>query len=466
MSKEVFTVEKLESYRNDPRIIEALGGRVLLNYDEYMEWNELPEIKTTSRTDLSESQRRRRMDARGIAFSYFYEMAESVCENKIARSYSQKAMARLPKHNYDLLVILEKDYLDVKRRAAETTTSTGAYNKLRCILGFIILEQGECRERSEAYTVNLICTRTFRLPPKNGKLSANPRPFEKSKAAILLGAYMCCTKGIQYYGLLEVAGGYNNLSGFFSYSKMGFVKDSSLINDNCFPSCDNLPMSVRLADYTNDQIIDYASGKQKLKNIRDDTGLIKLIPEEGNAGQKTAQASTAFFVNMLFQLPYYLNGTYEYDSILDKEQIIILKALESEYKKHPKDTKEVFFANKLNEFKMHSIIDFNAHAKIPRRTPSPKEEEEAGDPANPDQLKKQIGQSIKQKTTIIERLSTLFGRRSSTQQTNPLAVRPPSRSSPSRTEKVRVRPPSRSRTAKVIGDVSERMSKMAVPRMF
>jgi len=466
MSKEVFTIEKLDPYRNDPRIIEALNGRVLLNYEEYIIWNELPEIKTTfrevkvddakKRTDAHEE---RVMNARLIAMDYLYELSESVCESKIGKSYGRSAIENLHNYNFDLLVILEKNYLEVKEKATKTRTKVGAYNKLRCILGFIIIEQGECRERSNSYTVNLICTRTFLPPPMNKKLSVNSKPFIKAKAAILLGAYMCCIRDIQYYGLLELASGYKNLNGFFSYSKLGFVKDSMLLNENCFNSFINLPMSVRIGDYTDDQIIGFASGKQKLKNIKDDTGLIKLIPEEGNAKQKTAQATIALFTNILFQLPYYLEGHLKYEPQYDKEELLVLKTIESEYKENQNVSKEIFFTNRLNNFiTIHKFI-FDMAAKNPNRIPSPKEEDAAGEEANPDSVSAQVTKSIKKRTTIMETMSRFFRGQRNQEQTNPLALR--LRSS---TEKNRIRPASRSRTAKMFGNISKQMSRWLLNR--
>jgi hypothetical protein len=98
-------------------------------------------------------------------------------------------------------------------------------------------------------------------------------------------------------------------------------------------------------------------------------------------------------------------------------------------------------------------------AKNPNRIPSPKEEDAAGEEANPDSVSAQVTKSIKKRTTIMETMSRFFRGQRNQEQTNPLAVR--LRSS---TEKNRIRPASRSRTAKMFGNISKQMSRWLLNR--
>ena len=182
------------------------------------------------------------------------------------------------------------------------------------------------------YTINLICSRSKVEYKKYGRRVANR---ERLRAAILLGAYMyCAKKRDQDIGLLELADGYKNVSGFFSYSKMGFVKDLSLFGRRCFRDHANLPMSVRLDRYTYDNIIDYASGEQKLTYIQDDEGLIDLVPR--GPKQQEIQKTFAVFCNLSYQIAYIMNHEHNLDPALDKMEIsILMEFADQMYNRNP-----------------------------------------------------------------------------------------------------------------------------------
>jgi hypothetical protein len=146
--------------------------------------------------------------------------------------------------------------------------------KFDAICGFIITEQGECNTKPLVYSINLICA------------SAG------IKSLLMLGAYLFCIKNSPHVvqeGILELAWGYINMSGFISYTKMGFDKDLTM---DCLSPIDNLPMTVNIDRLTNDTIIHRACGqyRREVENItEDDSGLyniasapVKLSPSQRN----------------------------------------------------------------------------------------------------------------------------------------------------------------------------------------
>lgn len=101
------------------------------------------------------------------------------------------------------------------------------------ILGFMIVQKGECKRFSDLYCVNLICARSDR---------------GKGTGAILIALYLYCIYNnsaiADKIGLLELANSYINVGGLCLYSKFGFEYDSSLHGDDCFSDHNNLPMLV------------------------------------------------------------------------------------------------------------------------------------------------------------------------------------------------------------------------------
>jgi hypothetical protein len=171
----------------------------------------------------------------------------------------------------------------------------------------------------------LICTRSKTDFKQYSYDAINKVPRERSKAAILLGAYLYCGKVYgQTHGILELADGYTNISGFFAYSKQGFVKDVSLFGSNCFPSYENLPMSVDLSKYSYPQIITNAVGGLKSEDIQDDTGIIKMVPKSKK--QVELQKGAALLCCLLYKIPFILEYKCHLDPSFpsDKQQITIL----------------------------------------------------------------------------------------------------------------------------------------------
>jgi hypothetical protein len=309
MQKEVFINEHLDAYRNDDKIKKALGGRILLNHDEFVKWYSPPKIKMSERIATRGINRQPSVEKVETVSNAILElMAESVCEKKIGREYGINAVRRLKNSQFDILVLVESNYQSIKAAEGRTKTKTAANKKLHSVLGFIIVEKGECKRLPNAYSVNLICVRS------------EIKSKEKPKGALLLGAYLYCIKKIgQRHGLLELAGGYKNVAGFFAYSKMGFVKNTTLFDARCFTDIGNLPMSIDIAEYKYTDFIDYASGHRKFTNFRDDTGFLDIVPEKGNQAQQNMQIEIARYCNLIYQMPFIYAGHYRLESTKDQD---------------------------------------------------------------------------------------------------------------------------------------------------
>lgn len=342
--KEVFTNENLDDYRNNIKIMNALNGAKLLTHDEFMSWYSPPEIKMSTRKPPVLTRQKSIEKVQQISNAILNDMSEVVCEKKIGENYGKLAIKRLNMSHFDILVAVAPDYDKIKKEEITTKTSTALKKKMRHILGFIIVEKGECKKLPNVYSINLICSKSA-LDYKVYKKSINER--NRIKGSILLGAYIHCIKKIkQPIGILELANGYKNINGFFSYSRMGFVKDLSLFTPyyeqatilrekgieselRCFNDYSCLPMSIMVDDYTYEQNINYASGKEKLENIADDTGFINLIPTSQR--QREIQKLIATYCNLLYQFEYALKGNY---SITNEQEIDILTWFEIDFYNH------------------------------------------------------------------------------------------------------------------------------------
>jgi len=148
--------------------------------------------------------------------------------------------------------------------------------KLDSIIGFIIVEKNMCVKYSDAYGINLICSRSG-VEPGIGSLLmglylytivSHPKSLPSSKTTSLT-TYPSGKATIRYelignedevssqvpvfttndvlipvqhVGILELAGGYKNVPGLCLYEKFGFKYDPLLLKKNCFSDVENLQM--------------------------------------------------------------------------------------------------------------------------------------------------------------------------------------------------------------------------------
>ena len=239
----------LDTYRNDDIIQGLLNNNfVLLNLEEFLDWYEPDESRQNPHRAAAAQnpfapttiRRQASYDEKLVKARNILPKLASLCRG-IGLVYGQQAVTNLLDKNasFDLLVALQADYESVNRIGR---TETVSQRKLEKVVAFIIVELGECIKKPNTISVNLIC----------GKSS-----IPQFKASILLGAYLYCIKKTRYdqEGILELAGGYTNPSGFMSYTKLGFNYDKTLYGVNCFDAFENLPMSVNLVKMSPETII-------------------------------------------------------------------------------------------------------------------------------------------------------------------------------------------------------------------
>ena len=279
----LFDAEILREYRSDTRIVKALGGVRLFNLDEFLGWfyNEVRvSPRTTSASRLHEVETEN-FARRQKSATVLRELANTICVDSsgrpaINRGYGIDAINNLLNRstNFDVIFAIRPAGFRSKTIAPSRNPNLHDPEKFDAICGFIITEQGECPTKPTVYSINLICA------------SAG------IKSLLMLGAYLFCIKNsphIVQEGILELAGGYTNMSGFISYTKMGFNKDLTM---DCLAPISNLPMTVNIDELTNDIIIRRASGqiRREVENItEDDSGLyniasapVKLPPSQQN----------------------------------------------------------------------------------------------------------------------------------------------------------------------------------------
>jgi surface protein len=155
------------------------------------------------------------------------------------------------------------------------------------VLGFIIAEYGECKFIPNVWSVKLICT-SPEYPTVSG--------------SVILGAMLYLLKKINArFVILELAGGYTNF-GFITYSKLGFIKNLSLLNENCFNNSGNLPMYVSLEHLTTDIIVELVNGTKKIKLTpeQDDTGFFEKYLNKDKYTDEEAEDANNKYLGLLY----------------------------------------------------------------------------------------------------------------------------------------------------------------------
>jgi len=258
-TREVFISPQLDSFIVEPTIHDYLqekGNLTILNYEEFMKWySKINESIIPTQEDI---------------ITGLVDMTTIVCKNVIGKKYAKKAINNLMSKpdSFDFIAVVTNNYKD-----PITTIEEIISVRNNTILSYIIIQKGECSVYPDEYAISLICSRKIIVPGTETTLVC--------KASILISAYLYCLKKIgKTMGLLELADGYSNLQGFYSYSRLGFEKDMTLYTIQCFDGIDNLPMSVKLIDYAESEIVSNTITTERYHDIilRDTTGLIILKP--------------------------------------------------------------------------------------------------------------------------------------------------------------------------------------------
>ena len=245
---------------------EALIGITLLNKAEFMKWmqpdvvEQSPRIKKKNKNKpkYAEGHADETDKVNEINTGILQGLASEVCSN-INEDYGMAAMDLIINDidEVDILVAV-KDFDEPIIGATETV----ANNKIKKIVGFIIVEHGECESKPNLFCVNLICV----------------KPGSRFNGKILMGAYLFCIKnsGVsEKYGILELANGYANIGGFISYMKMGFKPDLTLSNPDCFEDYNNLPMTHDTRSMSQQEIVKYATNVEEIEPV-DDSGTFQI----------------------------------------------------------------------------------------------------------------------------------------------------------------------------------------------
>lgn len=147
-----------------------------------------------------------------------------------------------------------KDYLDTSNRNLKKSFENNTYeydfigifaiditllkstNLEKNMMGFIIVQRGECIKFPDVYSINLICS-----------------PPSYRKGLILFGAYIYSlinnTSINDKRGVLELANSYFNPGGLCLYTKLGFTIQNDMYGSDCFYDYYNLPMILDIQSY-------------------------------------------------------------------------------------------------------------------------------------------------------------------------------------------------------------------------
>jgi hypothetical protein len=162
---------------------------------------------------------------------------------------------------YDFLAVFNVDITQLKLRPKNLKNN---------IIGFIIVQKGECLKYPDVYSINLICSRP-----------------QYKKGSILFGAYIYSLINnfsvMDKRGVLELANAYFNPPGLCLYSKLGFITDLTMYGSDCFVDHYNLPMILDISTYgttideQNSRLIGILNGDKSQEFARDNLCLEKSL---------------------------------------------------------------------------------------------------------------------------------------------------------------------------------------------
>jgi hypothetical protein len=229
-----------------------------------------------------------------------FDIALKTCR-QIGEQYSKNTILGVKNdEKYDIIIAIDT-----------TLPSSTDEEKLNAISGFLISKYEECKQLVGVYSVNLICTKPLQIQGK-----------------FLIGAFLyCIKKSVSKKVILELAGGYHNIAGYFLYSKMGFDKDLDLFEYNCFTDLDVLPMSANVENLTIEEIIGYTNGTLQ-RDVKDDTHLYDTGKPK-NDHQIDVQAEMAYYAQEYYKLQIAEKyGTDEFEHIIQNHGVHITDAMQ------------------------------------------------------------------------------------------------------------------------------------------
>lgn len=194
------------------------------------------------------------------------------------------------------------------------------------VTGIMIVELGECQKYPDYHTLNLICT------------------TQQGVGNIFIPLYLFCIMmrledGIstQKTGLLELAGGYQNLIGLCLYSKYNFQYDVKLYSDDengelCFSSGYNLPMGCNVETYGTGireqsiKMINICNGTEQFKKPDICLYRNKELQQLYGVLLNAHRFSSVFYgSSKLLMLTYDVDTAFDYKGLYDRVLTKVLK---------------------------------------------------------------------------------------------------------------------------------------------
>lgn len=154
------------------------------------------------------------------------------------------------------------------------------------IISLIIVQRGECFKFENAYTLKLICAKKegyFLMGMYLYSILSHPKTIKMTKD-------LAAENGdipVLHLGILEISGGYKNISGICLYTKFGFRINSKLSGRgaNCFQDDNNVAMIKRFGDAANDDTFDNVS-KDEYDVSLEKEKIVKVVNKEESGYKK------------------------------------------------------------------------------------------------------------------------------------------------------------------------------------
>jgi len=229
----------------------------------------------------------------------------------------------------------EEEYADSS--ASSDSIDDIIAHRLSGVVGFIIVELGECKTYPYGYSINLICTnskapagsgsilmglylytilshpdktdkRAITFPPGKGSINIVEKPLttDEEEDTTIETSFTSSEPltPVEQFGILELASAYTNPGGLCMYEKFGFQYTESMFGPQCFEDFNNLPMLIDFktkpgyAELSKEQqqqkVVNITAGtdkgfpKSKICSVRDSfvgpTGKVVLTREQALLG--------------------------------------------------------------------------------------------------------------------------------------------------------------------------------------
>jgi len=197
---------------------------------------------------------------------YIVDQCMLSCRSCIGAEYLKDALDnafRTKERRFDVALLVKHDptkqVVRGKKKALENFD----------VVGFVVVEIGECHKLPNTASINLICAREFENHKNAGRTMM-----------ALFCYFILSSPSLDQRGILEVAGGFENPGAFCMYQKFGFKPDYSLYSATddweCFNWATLIPMMV---DFNGP---DFAGLSQEEKKRK----ILEVVVKNSNIGKK------------------------------------------------------------------------------------------------------------------------------------------------------------------------------------